>query len=183
MMIDNQIESPESFMAMYVTPGRDRPNAPQDVVLARYEGCEGMACMLIEYAQKLAFDEGMERKVLHQFHQGLLAEPSNLSAQESVWVMHRLAELLDWGRWFSKNDLLAVQQHAFALFTPTGFVGLQQLVEIGRRSGGVVHPFAQQRAAVDDVDGELVQLVFVGKVAPQRVVRIEAADGLEGQRI
>ena len=60
---------------------------------------------------------------------------------------------------------------------------MQQLVEIARRGGGVVHPFAQQRAAVDHVDGEALVLVFVGEVAPQRVVRIQAADGLEGQRI
>jgi hypothetical protein len=38
----------------------------------------------------------MEQKVLRQCHEGLLADPSNLSAQESEWVMHRLAELLDW---------------------------------------------------------------------------------------
>jgi hypothetical protein len=38
----------------------------------------------------------MEQKVQRQCHDGLLADPSNLSAQESVWVMHRLAELLEW---------------------------------------------------------------------------------------
>lgn len=46
MSIDNQIEPPQSFMAMYITPGRDRPNAPQNVVLARYEQCEDMATIL-----------------------------------------------------------------------------------------------------------------------------------------
>ena len=96
MPFDNQIEIPPSFIAMYLTPGRDRPNAPHEVILARYELCEDMACMLIEHAQKLAFDEDMEQKVLRQCHDGLLADPSNLSAQESVWVMHRLAELLEW---------------------------------------------------------------------------------------
>ena len=55
-----------------------------------------MACLLTEHAQKLAFDEDMEQKVLRQCHDGLLADPTNLSAQESVWVMRRLAELLDW---------------------------------------------------------------------------------------
>jgi hypothetical protein len=92
----NQIEIPPSFIALYLAPGRDRPNAPHEVILARYELCEDMACMLTEHAQKLAFDEDMEQKVLRQCHDGLLADPSNLSAQESVWVMHRLAELLDW---------------------------------------------------------------------------------------
>ena len=55
MSIDNQIEPPQSFMAMYMTPGRDRPNAPQNVVLARYEHCEDMATILAEQAQTLAF--------------------------------------------------------------------------------------------------------------------------------
>ena len=97
MPFDNQIEIPPSFMAMYVTPGRDRPNAPQEVVLARYELCEDMACMLGEHAQKLAFDGDLaEQQVLLQCHQGLLADPSNLNEKESVWVIHRLAELLDW---------------------------------------------------------------------------------------
>jgi hypothetical protein len=54
MSIDNQIEPPQSFMAMYMTPGRDRPNAPQDVVLARYEQCEDIATILAEQAQTLA---------------------------------------------------------------------------------------------------------------------------------
>jgi hypothetical protein len=95
--IDNQIDIPPSFMAMYITPGRDRPNAPQEVVLARYELCEDMACMLTEHAQKLAFEDDIaEQKVLLQCHQGLLAEPSTLNEKESVWVIHRLAELLEW---------------------------------------------------------------------------------------
>jgi hypothetical protein len=32
MALDNQIEPPPSFMALYTTPGQRRPNAPQDVV-------------------------------------------------------------------------------------------------------------------------------------------------------
>ena len=100
MSIDNQIEIPPSFIALYLTPGRERPNAPHEVILARYELCEDMACMLTEHARELAFDEEMEAKVLRQCHEALLANDSadaaNLSAQESVWVMHRLAELLDW---------------------------------------------------------------------------------------
>ncbi len=96
MPFDNQIEIPPSFIALYLTPGRDRPNAPHEVILARYELCEDMACLLIEHAQKLAFDADMEQKVLRQCHEGLLADPSNLSAQESAWVMQRLAELLEW---------------------------------------------------------------------------------------
>jgi hypothetical protein len=97
MSFDNQIEPPPSFLAMYVTPGRDRPNAQQEVVLARYELCEDLACMLTEHAQKIAFVEDIaEQKVLLRCHEGLRADPSNLDEKESVWVIHRLAELLGW---------------------------------------------------------------------------------------
>ncbi len=95
--IDNQIDIPQSFMAMYVPPGHSRPNAPQGVVLARYEQCEDMACVLIEHAQTLAFKENFsEREVLERCHQGLLTDGSDFSALEAAWVIRRLAELLEW---------------------------------------------------------------------------------------
>ena len=97
MSIDNQIEPPQSFMALYTIPGRDRPSAPQEVVLARYEQCEDMACVLTEPAQALVFKENFaEAEVLSRFHQGLLADASNFSANEARWVIFRLAELLGW---------------------------------------------------------------------------------------
>jgi hypothetical protein len=97
MSIDNQIEPPQSFMAMYITPGRDRPNAPQEVVLARYEHCEDMACVLTEHAQTLVFkDNFTEPEVLTRCHQGLLDDASDFNEKESRWVICRLAELLGW---------------------------------------------------------------------------------------
>lgn len=97
MPINNQIEPPQSFMAMYVTPGRDRPNAPQEVVLARYEQCEDMVTILAEQAQTIAFKENLsEKEVLERCHQGLLAESSGFSEKEALWVTYRLAELLGW---------------------------------------------------------------------------------------
>jgi hypothetical protein len=97
MSIDNQIEPPQSFMAMYITPGRDRPNAPQDVVLARYEQCEDMATLLAEQAQTIAFKENLsEKEVLERCHQGLLADVANFNEKEALWVVCRLAELLGW---------------------------------------------------------------------------------------
>jgi len=95
--VDNQIEIPQSFMAMYVSPGHSRPNATQDVVLARYERCEDMACMLTEHSQTLAFKNHFtEQEVLARCHQGLLADGSNFTHHESGWVVRRLAELLGW---------------------------------------------------------------------------------------
>jgi hypothetical protein len=97
MPIDNQIEIPQSFMAMYVTAGHSRPNASQDVVLARYGQCEDMACLLTEHAQTLALKENFtEQEVLARCRRGLLAEGSAFTARESDWVVLRLAELLQW---------------------------------------------------------------------------------------
>ena len=94
---DNQIEIPQSFIALHVASGRDRPNASHAVVLARYELCEDMAHMLVEHAQTLAFKENFpESDILARCHQGLLAEGTDFSAAESAWVIRRLAELLDW---------------------------------------------------------------------------------------
>ncbi len=97
MSIDNQIEPPQSFMVMYVKPGQTRPNAPQDVVLARYEQCEDMASVLTEHAQMLTFKENFsESEVLARCHQGLLNDASDFNENEARWVIQRLAELLGW---------------------------------------------------------------------------------------
>ena len=97
MDVDNQIEIPQSFISMYVPPGRSRPNATQEVVLARYGQCEDMACMLTEHAQALAFKENFtEQEVLVRRHKGLSADPSDFSENESEWAILRLAELLGW---------------------------------------------------------------------------------------
>ena len=97
MSVDNQIEPPQSFMAMYATPGRSRPNAPQELVLARYEQCEDMACMLTEHAQTLAFKENFsESEVLARCHRGLRDAASDFNEKEAAWVIRRLAELLGW---------------------------------------------------------------------------------------
>jgi len=93
----NQIEIPQSFIALYVKPGRTTPNAPQETVIARYEQCEDMASVLTEHAQTLVFKENFtEADVLARCHQGLLAAPSDFTQGEAFWVVQRLAELLGW---------------------------------------------------------------------------------------
>ncbi len=97
MPVDNQIEPPQSFMVMYVKPGQTRPNAPQDVVLARYEQCEDMATILAEQAQTLAFKENLsEKEVLERCHCGLQTGDAHFTKNEAVWVIFRLVELLGW---------------------------------------------------------------------------------------
>lgn len=97
MSDDNQIEIPHSFIALFVDRGRLKPGATHEVVASRYALCEDMACMLVEHAQTLLFDQGIsEREVLSRCQQGLLADPSVLTRSESDWVINRLAELLCW---------------------------------------------------------------------------------------
>src|SRR5690349_15478388 len=52
-----------------------------------------------------------------------------------------------------------------------------------RSSRCIVDPLPQQRTAVDQVDGAFAPLVLVDEIAPQRIVRIQGADRLEGERL
>lgn len=94
---ENQTEVPQSFIALFVERGRLKPGASREVVESRYALCEDMACMLVEQAEALLFDQGIsEMEVLRRCHQGLLADAEHIAASESDWVIHRLAELLCW---------------------------------------------------------------------------------------
>jgi len=65
MYEEYQIEIPPSFMALFVDPGRSKPNAPRAEVAARYELCEDLANMLTETASNMIFSLGItERDVI-----------------------------------------------------------------------------------------------------------------------
>lgn len=99
MSDEYQIEIPQSFMALFVEPGRQKPNASREVVAGRYELCEDMASMLTETAKNMLFSLGItERDVLVRVHRGLVSEGAVVTPEEAVWVVHRLAELLDWSQ-------------------------------------------------------------------------------------
>lgn len=97
MSEDNQIEIPHSFVALYLDPGRSKPNASRAVIAQRYEFCEDLACMLTETAKDQLFGLGItEDAVLQRCLQGLNGVESGVSGTEAVWVVRRLSELLDW---------------------------------------------------------------------------------------
>ena len=99
MSDEYQIEIPQSFMALFVDPGRQKPNARREVVAGRYELCEDMASMLTETAKNMLFSLGItERDVLERVYRGLVSEGAVVTQPEAVWVVHRLAELLDWSQ-------------------------------------------------------------------------------------
>jgi hypothetical protein len=94
---DYQIEIPPSFMALFTDPGRFKPNAAREYVIARYELCEDLSHMLTQTAQDMQFSLGIdESDVLHRCHLGLTGETSVVDVREAQWVVCRLAELLNW---------------------------------------------------------------------------------------
>lgn len=94
---DNQIEVPDSFVALYAAPGGHRMLRPAQHVRERYELCEDMAQMLAQRATAAQFaTDGSEAEVLSRIAQTLEASESPFSKPEVAWVVRRLAELLDW---------------------------------------------------------------------------------------
>jgi len=97
-MVDpNQLETPESFTALYLAPGGYKPSLARDELFARYEFCEDLANMLTEHASNVKFDTGAtESDVLERIQAGLLEPDSGVHDNEAPWVTGRLAELLNW---------------------------------------------------------------------------------------
>jgi hypothetical protein len=97
MSDDFQIEIPPSFLALFVPPGRIKPTASREHIAARYGFCEDLATMLTETAKAMEFRLGISPEdVLERVGRGLLADGSNVEANEATWVLRRLAELLGW---------------------------------------------------------------------------------------
>lgn len=92
-----QIEIPESFYALFLIGGRIRPNVTREVIAARYDLCEDLASQLSGYALARHLDLGIdEKEVLVRCHLALAGGEAGVSPQEAVWIIRRLAELLDW---------------------------------------------------------------------------------------
>lgn len=97
MSDESQIVVPRSFIELYLPPGRVKPTAPRDEIAARYEFCEDLASMLTEHARLKLWELGItEADVLERMHRGLVAGEAPVSSAEAVWVIRRLAELLEW---------------------------------------------------------------------------------------
>lgn len=96
-MTDNQIHIPPSFLALYTDPLRHKLLATHAHILARYEWCEDMAQLLTDTAQQAQFKLGLsEQVVLERVTLGLQHPEAQCSPEETRWLQHRLAELLNW---------------------------------------------------------------------------------------
>lgn len=93
----NQLEIPDSFMALFVEAGRQKPNAARATISARYEFCEDLANHLFEYARAQHHDLGItEGDVLERVLLGLEQPASGVNVVEARWVVRRLAEIEGW---------------------------------------------------------------------------------------
>ena len=99
MLDEYQVDIAQSFIALYLEPGRIRPNASRAHIAQRYELCEDMAHMLSPTAQELLHKLGVtEVDVLDRCLAGLAGEAAVVSRAEAVWVVRRLAELSGWSQ-------------------------------------------------------------------------------------
>jgi hypothetical protein len=99
MSDENQIEIPPSFIALFVEPGRTKPNATRLAITERYEFCEALATMLVERAQTLQWQLSItEADVLEKLRAGLQGPDAPVPPAEGEWIIKRLAELLEWDR-------------------------------------------------------------------------------------
>lgn len=92
-----QIDLPESFTALYVRPGRSKPNIPWEDLYARYELCEAMATMLQDTSSRMLHELRItEQVVLERCYLGLCQEGQPFTKPESVWIVRRLAEIINY---------------------------------------------------------------------------------------
>ena len=111
----NQLEIPDSFMALFIAPGRAKPSATRAFITARYELCEDLANHLEDYARGQHHDLGLglsEAEVLQRCHAGLLSTGSGVNAAEAEWAVRRLAEMAGWACPTLDGSVAAVAPHS-----------------------------------------------------------------------
>ena len=96
MSDDNQILLPESFLALFLSPGRSKPSASHAHIMERYELCEDLASALVEQANTRKWELGVEAEdIAERIRIGLLSGETGLNEAEAQWVTRRLTELMN----------------------------------------------------------------------------------------
>lgn len=79
---DHRITIPPRFIALYVKPGRTKPNAFREPITARCELCEGVATVLIETASDIKAELHVtEDDALERIFQGFLEDGSGIHVE------------------------------------------------------------------------------------------------------
>lgn len=96
----SQLQIPDSFIGLYLVPGRARPQAARREIAARYDYCEDLASALVDMADTQRWSLGVsDEAVLERVWRGLAAGQAGVNDAEARWVTLRLAELLGWPVW------------------------------------------------------------------------------------
>lgn len=94
---ESQVMVPQSFVDLFVPPGRFKPSAARHDIVARHDVCEDLAQALTDHARTVQWHHGVtEQDVMDRILAGLLSEDAGLTGNETMWVARRLAELLEW---------------------------------------------------------------------------------------
>ncbi|HET9646548.1 MAG TPA: ATPase with chaperone activity [Burkholderiaceae bacterium] len=94
---ESQVVVPQSFVDLFIPPGRLKPPVSREEIEARYEVCEDLARALTERAGTVLQRDGVtEQDVMDVILAGLVADDAGLASEEAMWVARRLAELLQW---------------------------------------------------------------------------------------
>ena len=97
MSDERQIFIPESFIELFRTSRHERLNAGRRHIEERYEWCEDLAQMLVEPSKETFWAQSLDEfTVLERTLLGLRSSESTLNDAESLWVVRRLCELLEW---------------------------------------------------------------------------------------
>jgi hypothetical protein len=95
-MDDQSAFIPDSFLKLYAGM-RGRLLRPLPEVRVRYDLCDDLAHHLVASAQALHHDQGLsEDMVLERCLRGLQTPDAGMNEGEPLWVVRRLAELLNW---------------------------------------------------------------------------------------
>lgn len=94
---DSQLVLPAAFADLYVLPGRSKPQLDRTAMHQRHGWCEDLAQSLAEQGgQRMASMGLAESDVLQRSFLGLRQDPSLMSEPEALWVVCRMAELVNW---------------------------------------------------------------------------------------
>ena len=75
--------------------------------------------------------------------------------------------------------VLSVDEARLSLLDPASQLRLDPRFHDIESQPVIVDPLAQEGAAIDDIDGDSIQLIFISVVTPQDSIRCKLAVGLE----
>jgi hypothetical protein len=90
----NQTLVPDSFLALHSRQGR--PLLSREEMEARHESCETLASQLAAALAQRGVGVDDADDALARVRDGLVGDGDASGADESQWVVHRIAELMDW---------------------------------------------------------------------------------------